>query len=295
MERGDFHGEETLILENEHLRVEVLAAAGPQIVRLQLAGSSENVLGEVPDVGWDTPWGRYNLRGGHRLWFAPENPPLTSAPDEGGLEVEERPSGIRLARLEPQSMLRKTIELELASNRAAITFRHCLRNESEAAVEHACWAITLLPLGGTAILPQQRGPITDNELLPNRALTFWPYSSVGDARLELGDDLVLVHGLSAPQFKIGYLNRAGWIAYLRNGILLKKSFDPQPECKHADMDSNAEVYCDERSIEIETLGPLSLLEPGAEIWHEERWQLHQIGSVEPGPEQIAAALAELDA
>ena len=84
MERGDFHGEETLVLENEHLRVEVLATAGPQIVRVQLAGSSENVLGEVPDVCWDTPWGRYRLRGGHRLWFAPENPPLTSAPDEGG-------------------------------------------------------------------------------------------------------------------------------------------------------------------------------------------------------------------
>jgi len=295
MERGDFHGEETLVLENEHLRVEVLATAGPQIVRVQLAGSSENVLGEVPDVCWDTPWGRYRLRGGHRLWFAPENPPLTSAPDEDGLSVEERPDGLRLERLEPQSMLRKTIEFELASDRAAIKLRHGLRNEGEATVEHAPWAITLLPLGGTAILPQQRGPITDNELLPNRALTFWPYSSVSDSRLELGDDLVLVRGLSAPQFKIGYLNRAGWVAYLRDGILLQKSFDPQPERKHADMGSNAEVYCDERSLELETLGPLSLLEPGAEAWHEERWQLKRVGAIGTGPEQIAAALAELDA
>ena len=61
------------------------------------------------------------------------------------------------------------------------------------------------------------------------------------------------------------------------------------------MGSNAEVYCDERSLELETLGPLSLLEPGAEAWHEERWQLKRVGAIGTGPEQIAAALAELDA
>ena len=296
MKRGDFHGEETLVLESEHLRVEVLANAGPRIVRVQLTGSNENVLGDIADVVWDTPWGRYRLRGGHRLWFAPENPPLTSAPDEGGLAVEERRLGLSMERLAPQSMLRKTIEVELSPDRAAMTVKHSLRNEGKAAVEHAPWAITLLPLGGTAILPQQRGPIGTNEHLPNRTLTFWPYSSVGDSRLELGDELVLVHGVAAPSpFKIGYFNRIGWVAYLRNGILLQKSFDPQLEREHADMGSNAEVYCDDRSLELETLAPLSLLEPGAEAGHEERWQLYEVGSVEPGAKQIAALLAELNA
>ena len=53
MKRGDFYGEETLVLENEHLLVEVLATAGPRIVRLQLAGSGENLFGEVADAGWE--------------------------------------------------------------------------------------------------------------------------------------------------------------------------------------------------------------------------------------------------
>jgi hypothetical protein len=296
MKRGDFYGEETLVLENEHLRVEVLAAAGPRIVRVQLAGSSENVLAEVADIGSDTPWGYYRLRGGHRLWFAPENPPITAAPDEDGLIVEERPRGLRLERLEPQSRLRKTIEIELATERADMTVKHGLRNEGEETVEHAPWAITIMPFGGVAILPQQRGPIGDKEFLPNRTLTFWPYSSILDSRLELGDELVLVHGEPAPTpFKIGYLNRVGWVAYLRNGILLRKGFDPQPELKHPDLGSNAEVYCNDRIFELETLGPLSVLEPGAEAWHEERWQLRSVGSIKPGAKQIAAALAELDA
>ena len=294
MKRGDFHGEETLVLESEHLRVEVLAAAGPRIVRLVPADSSENVLGEVADIGWDTPWGRYNLRGGHRLWCAPENPPLTSAPDEGDLLVGQDTRGLRLERLEPQSGLRKIMEVALAANRAAVTVRHRIRNENEAAIELAPWPITVLPLGGVALLPQQKGPLGGNENLPNRALVLWPYSSVTDSRLELGDELVLVRAAAAQApFKVGYLNRAGWAAYLHRGVLFCKHFDPQTERAHADLNSNVEVYCNDRLLELETQAPLSRLEPGAEATHEERWELHRVGDVDSSTEGLSTLLTDL--
>ena len=295
MRHGDFHGEKTLLLENEQLSVEVLADAGPRIVRLALAGSSENVLGEVADIGWDTPWGRYNLRGGHRLWCAPENPPLTSAPDEGGLLLGERTNGLRLERLEPQSGLRKVMEIELAPDRAAVTVKHCVRNEQEVAVELAPWAITILPLGGVALLPQQKGPIGEREFLPNRALVLWPYSSVSDPRLELGDELVLVRAAAAPSpFKVGYLNRAGWAAYLRGDVFFCKHFDPSAASDHADLNSNVEVYCNDRMLELETQAPLSRLEPGAEATFEERWDLHRVGAADLSAEGLSALAAELD-
>jgi hypothetical protein len=294
MKRGDFHGEETLELESEHLTIEVLADAGPRIVRTRLAGSSENILGEVPDIGWDTPWGRYRLRGGHRLWFTPENPPLTSAPDEGALTVTELPRGIRLERLEPQSSLRKSMEIELATDRAALTIKHAIRNEGEAACLHSPWALTVLPLGGVAVLPQQRGPIGENELLPNRTLTLWPYSSVSDARLELGDELVLVHGRPAPvEFKIGYLNRAGWAGYLRGDLFFVKHFDPQAELEHPDLGSNVEVFCDARVLELETVAPLVRLQPGTATEHTERWELHRVGKVEHETVELSALRSEL--
>jgi hypothetical protein len=292
---GDFHGEETLFLESEHLSVELLADAGPRIVRLTLAGSNENVLGEVADIGWDTPWGRYRLRGGHRLWYAPENPPHTSAPDEGDLVVEESAQGLRLERLEPQSGLRKVMEVELAKDRAAVTVRHWILNEHEAAVELAPWAITILPLGGIALLPQQKGPIGKSELLPNRALVLWPYSSISDLRLELGDELVLVRAAAVQSpFKIGYLNRTGWAAYLRDHVLFCKHFHPQAGSAHADLNSNVEVYCNDRLLELETQAPLSYLEPGAEATHEERWELHRVGDVDSSAEGLSALVAELD-
>lgn len=292
--RGDFHGEETLVLESGRLRVEALAAAGPRIVRLALAGA--NILGEVPDIGWDTPWGRFNLRGGHRLWVAPENPPLTSPPDEGDLAVTELGErSLRLERLEPESGLMKTMEIELARDEAALKVRHSVRNESGRTIVRAPWPITILPPGGTAILPQQRGPIGRNDYLPNRALTFWPYSSVTDARLVLDDELVLVRGGAAPEpFKIGYLNRAGWTGYLRAGILFCKRCEPQPGRKHADLDCNVEVYTNDRLLELETLGPLARLRPGDEAALEERWELHRLAaSAEPTAGAIAGSLAEL--
>jgi hypothetical protein len=294
MKRGDFHGEETLLLESEHLRLEVLTGAGPRIARLELVGSEENLLGDVADVGWDTPWGEYHLRGGHRLWCAPENPPLTSAPDEGDLLVAERAKGVGLERLEPQSSLRKSMEIELASNAAVVTVMHRIRNEGKEAVELAPWAITILPLGGIALLPQQKGPIEESESLPNRTLVLWPYSSIADSRLELGDELVLVRAEPAPSpFKIGYLDRAGWAAYLRAGVLFCKHFDSQAESAHADLNSNVEVFCNDRLVEIETQAPLAHLEPGAEAEHEERWELHRVGAVESSAEGLSALVAEL--
>jgi len=294
MRRGDYHGEETLLVEGEHLSVEVLAAAGPRVVRVVLAGSDENVFGDVPGAGWDTPWGRYHLRGGHRLWVAPENPPFVSAPEEG-LIVDERPAGVRLERFEPETGLRKAIELELAADRAAVTVTHSLRNENQEAVVHAPWAITILPLGGVAVLPQQREPIGEGDSEPNRSLAFWPYGSISDSRLELGDELVLVRAEPVPAtFKVGYLNRTGWVAFLRGGVLFCKHFDPQVERTHADLNSNVEVYCDARVLELETLAPLSRLEPGEEATFEERWELHRVGDVDSSSEGLLALLASLD-
>ena len=294
MRRNDFHGEETLVLESEYLRLEVLAGAGPRIVRLYLAGSDENLFGDVADVVWNTPWGDYRLRGGHRLWYAPENPPLTSPPDEGDLLVAESARGVHLERFEPQPGVRKSMDVELAADAAVVTVMHRVRNEGKETVELAPWAITILPLGGIALLPQQKGPIGESEVLPNRTLVLWPYDSIKDSRLELGDELVLVRAEPAPTpFKIGYLNRAGWAAYLRSNVLFCKHFDPQPERAHADLDSNTEVYCNDRLLELETQAPLSRLEPGAEAEHEERWELHSVGAVEPSTESLTALLAGL--
>ena len=291
---GDFYGLPTRIIGNRHLRLEFLAEAGPRIVRLMLGGSDENLLVEVPDLHWSTPYGEYFPRGGHRLCHAPEAFPRTYIPDNSGLTVDELANGVRLCQPpEPDTGIRKYMEIYLHDDAPAVTIIHCLQNDGAWPVELAPWAITQMPLGGVAILPQP-SPVSDSSnLLPNRHLVLWPYTSWQDSRLRLYDDHVLVQAeAQLPACKVGYLNQHGWIGYLRGGVFFAKHFAPQPGKLHADRGCNVEAYCNEHLIELETLGPLVRLLPGEFTQHVETWRLVSL-DVQPtidGVRELARAL-----
>ena len=146
---GEYHGLPTRRLQNERLWIDVLAAAGPRIIRLGVTGSDRNLLAETPDMGWETPTGRYELFGGHRLWFAPEDPDRVAVPDTDGLLLQAEGTGLRLTgTAEPQTGLVRSIVVRLDATAAALTLRHELCNTGVATLELAPWAITQLPLGG---------------------------------------------------------------------------------------------------------------------------------------------------
>jgi hypothetical protein len=273
---GDFYGLPTRIISNQHLRLEFLAEAGPRIVRLSLAGSDENLLAEVPDVHWTTPYGEYHLHGGHRLWHAPDAVPRSSVPDNSGLMVKEVDNGVSLCQpSDPDTRIRKCMEIYLHPDRPALMVRHELFNGGAWPVELAPWAITQLPLGGVAILPQKTEPIDSDGVMPNRHLVLWPYTHWHDPRLRLGDELVLIEARSeSSAFKVGYMNSHGWVGYLRAGVLFVKHFQPCTDQPHADLGCNVEVYCSDRFIELETLASLSKLEPGQSVTHVENWEIH---------------------
>lgn len=292
---GDYYGLPTQILRNAHLRLEFLAVAGPRLVRLSLADSADNLLAEAPDFTVPTPYGPYRFRGGHRLWHAPEAMPRTYSLDDTGLTVEPLPDGVCLTQpTEPHTGIRKRIEIHLHAERPALTLHHHLTNESLWPVELAPWAITQLQLGGIGLLPQPVGPVDEAGLLPNRRVVLWPYSRWNDARLQLADDVVLVRGETIqPPFKIGYLNTHGWIGYWRAGVLFSKRFDLPGDGPYPDFGCNVEVYCNDIFFELETLGPLQRLEPGATASHLEVWEIRASVAPFASPEEAAHVLAAL--
>jgi hypothetical protein len=292
---ADFYGLPTRALDNGLLRLEYLAQAGPRIVRLFAAGSQDNLLAELPAFSMDTPYGPYFIRGGHRLWHSPEAFPRSYLPDNEGLAVEKVGDGVRLTQpVEPASGIRKSIELRLAAGQAVVTLTHEIKNEGVWPIELAPWAITQLRLGGVAILPQQIGALDAAGLLPNRQVVLWPYTRWSDPRLQPGDDLVLIQAQSVlPPCKIGYLNRHGWSAYLIGSTLFVKRFAADVNRAYPDFGCNAEVYCCDQFIEIESIGPLVTLEPGASTRHIETWELHQIGGDTSTPGGLRAALHNL--
>jgi len=276
LESGDFYGLETRIWQNEQVRLEFLAQAGPRIVRLSLAGSPDNLLAEVPEFTLTSAHGLYYIRGGHRLWHGPETADRTYIPDNDGLTIEETSSGFHL--IQPTELptgIRKSIEVEPGSDIPTVTLHHHLRNDNLWPVQLAPWAITQMRLGGVGIFPQQVGPLDASGFLPNRQFALWPYSQIQDPRLNLGDDFILVETEpTAAPFKIGCLNRQGWLAYLWRDVLFVKRFRPQPDQPHVDMGCNAEIYVNDQFLELETLAPWQTIEPGETITYTESWELY---------------------
>ncbi len=292
---NDFYGLPTRTLDNGVIRLDYLAEAGPRVVRLFATGSDENLFAELPDLQIETPYGPYFIRGGHRLWHSPEAFPRSYLPDNAGLIITELADGVRLTQpIEEPTGIRKALEIRLAPNQPVGTLTHELKNEGIWPVELAPWAITQMRLGGVAILPQQTTALDEAGLLPNRHLVLWPYTRWGDPRLQLGDDLILVRGQALlPPCKIGYLNRHGWSAYLTGSTLFVKRFAPAADLTHPDYHCNAEIYVCDRFIEVESIGPLSLLPPGASAFHIETWEVYT-GLLETDtPEGLRAALRDL--
>jgi hypothetical protein len=269
-----FHGLPVAVLENEHLRLEYLTNAGPRIVGLSYHGLP-NLLADLHDKTVDTPLGKYFFLGGHRLWISPESLEKTYIPDKTGLEVTQIPNGVKLTGLsEPVSGVRKSLLVELEANRPVVRLVHSVFNENPDPILIAPWAISMFRQGGTAILPQPFGNTDPQGLLPNRLLELWPYTRINDARIVLRDDFILVRAQpDLPPLKLGYSNTAGWLAYWRDGILFQKSFDLHPGDSYPDGGCNAEVYCNDRFIELESLGSLGSLASGRATTLRETWEL----------------------
>lgn len=289
---SEYHGHATRRLANGHLWVDVLATAGPRVVRLGLAGSERNLLAETPDVGWETPHGRYELFGGHRLWFAPEDPDRVAVPDGQGLLVEHDGDRMRLTgpAEEPTGLVR-SIELRLAGDTAAVELCHELRNIGSRPLELAPWTITQLPLGGTVLLPQLAAT-PGHQVRPNRSLVLWPYMSWEDPRFQARDGLLTLDAVAGPSLKLGYFNHAGWVAYVRDELVLVRRFTPLPGRPHPDLGCNVETYIGPRFIELELLGPLTELAPDAHVSLVERWEVAPVtaGLGEQSARDLAARI-----
>ncbi len=286
---GTFHGLPTVGLEGSAAWFEALADSGPRIVRLGLAGGP-NLLAETPDVMWPTAAGPYRLWGGHRLWLAPEHAGRNAAPDSGGLVVTSLPDGLLLTgAVDPETACVRTIEVRLDSHRAVLRVRHEVANLGPQTIELAPWAITQLPPGGTALLPQPN-TTPGHGTRPDRIVALWPYASWDDPRLVLRDGLMAVHGTPGPDFKAGCAVDAGWAAWVCDGVAFIRSWIPVPGADYPDLGCSAEVFATERYTELEVLGPLAVLEPGDTTTLAETWELREVGSRDLG--HLREALAQ---
>jgi hypothetical protein len=218
----------------------------------------------------------WRIYGGHRLWHAPEVPSRTYYPDNGPVEIAEHDGWVRLTQpAEPTTGIQKEIDLRLAPEEAQLTVSHRLRNNGLWEVELGPWALSVMAQEGQAIIPlPPRGDHAEN-LLPTSSLTLWAYTDLSDPRWSWGREYIMLRQdpkIASPQ-KIGVRATDGWIACARHDHVFVKTFTVQPGATYPDFGCTVESYTDANMLELETLGPLVRLQPGATVEHLERWFL----------------------
>jgi hypothetical protein len=109
--------------------------------------------------------------------------------------------------------------------------------------------------------------------LPNRSLALWPYTNPSNPNVTWGQNYILVRANMDSPFKIGFPNPRGWLAYWLNGTLFVKRAKYEAQSSYFDFGSSSECYCNDKFIEMETLAPITAVEPGTSIGHVETWEL----------------------
>ena len=263
------------------LEISFLSEGGPRIVGLTLNGSA-NILAEVPGKIEETPYGTFHFVGGHRLWAAPEEKPLTYLPDNTGMQVLERSDGFDLkGPPNPISSLQKEIHVRVDATKGKISLKHLLRNCGADPINCAAWSITMLRPGGKACFPTGNATPNPNNLLPDKHLSFWPYNRWDDPRVHYKQDhLFMDMSIIDPHpGKWGTFNARGWMAYWLDGILFCKNAANVSEGSYPDFGCNTETYLCDQFIELESLGSLQQLLPGSEMALNETWTVLEVPEI----------------
>ncbi len=285
MERITYHGwNKVYRMTNGTVEVLVLADAGPRILHYGFAGK-RNEFHEFEEDAGQTGGDRFRSYGGHRLWASPEVE-RTYYPDN--FEVEAHTSGNTLVLTAPVENkataitgLQKSMEITLASAGTRVTVLHRITNHTKKATELAPWGLSVMEPGGRAILPlPPRAPIGKDHLLPESLFALWSYTDLSDPRWRLGRKYVQLFATAndSGRFKeqMGGIHApAGWGAYFRDGRLFVKRALPVRGAKYPDYGCNFELFTDGDFLELESLAPLSVLQPGHSVEHIEDWMLFE--------------------
>lgn len=266
----------TTLLSNAEIELGITTSVGPRVIRLARPGGP-NVFVELPDAVLECPGeGTFHLRGGHRLWVAPEVPPITYLPDDEPVILKTGTDTISATTPAGETGVEQTIGVSLGTA-GSIVVDHVVENSGDRSFSAAAWAITQLPPDGIAVLPQATETTDPWGAQPNRSVVLWPYTDPGAPGVEWTTASVLIRGVEDPRpFKIGVENRRGWLAHWRSGeLFVKWSRTHRDDADYLDRGASAQVYRNDRFIELETLSPLRVLAPGERIEHREVWRLHR--------------------
>jgi len=259
-------------LSNGQIELIATTDVGPRIIRWAFVGG-KNLFKEFPDHIGKTGGDKWRSYGGHRFWHAPEIMPRSYAPDNSSIEHKWDGRTLKLIQpVEASTGMQKEIEVTLDAKQNYVTVLHRLINKNSWKIEAAPWALSVVDGPGRAIFPQEPPA---KQLLPVRPLVLWGYTDMRDTRWIWGTKYIQAKCDPAADTaqKIGMMNTPGWAAYVRGEEVFVKRFPFDAKATYPDFNCNMECYTRGGMLEVESLGPLTKLEPGGKVEHIERWYL----------------------
>jgi len=283
-------------LSNGIVEVVATAQVGPRLIRFGFVDGA-NEFAEFADQLGKVGGDEWRIYGGHRLWHAPEHPERTYYPDNEPIKVRVVDEWtLELTQLtEKTTGIQKRLRVRLSPDAASVTVTHILINRNLWAIELAAWALSAMAPGGVAILPQPPFIPHPEKLLPARPLVQWHYTDMTDPRWKFGRKFILLRqdpNRPEPQ-KLGLANLAGWCAYANGDRLFVKTFRHIADAPYPDFGCSTEVFTNADMLELETLSPLTKLQPDEALEHEERWHLFRGVTVSEDEEQLTQTLAAM--
>jgi hypothetical protein len=282
-------------LTNGVVELIVSTAHGLRISRYGFVGST-NLLAPARDRSIDTALGRWQPLGGHRLWVAPESMPSSYAPDALPIAChvrDDRTAGF-VAPVD-EAGIEKRLDLSISPQGTDVNVTHLVVNRGFWPIRVAPWAISIVADRASAYIPQPSFKSHAEAFLPARATVHWWYTDLTDPRWIIGRRLLVLTPDAARSTaqKIGAGNTAGWCAVHLDEQVFLKQFEWRAAESYPDLGCNNELFTIADYLEVETLGPLQLLEPGEAAAHTERWSLFDVGPASVHEEEQRALLESL--
>ena len=291
---------EVVLLEIASTRVVLCQQAGARVLEYSLHG--RNVIWLDPQQrGWEFREGASSLDPcGGRFDIGPEMlVPRRTALWLGAWRAEL--IGPRAARLtsaeDPATGVQLVREFKLDPSSSRLQCTQTIRNVSQKPRAWCHWSRTLAVGGGIAIVP-----LTPHSRFPKSYVMYEDRSLINprpdDPNIRERDGFLEVVG--PPKFrKLGMDSQAGWFAYAApNDLLFVKRYPVFPQKLYGEVAGltisiwyDAKIRC-----ELEPIGPLEQLAPGAAASFTEEWQLEPFPFPPPGTSvdlQRVRALAEV--
>ena len=260
-----------LFLQNGTVEVGVALEFGLRIVHFSFAGEV-NVFFEQPEEmtrftnerGW-------RIRGGHRLWLAPERQE-DYEPDNEPVEWEEKENSFLFTQKEDKALgVIKSFEIALDGNRVTVT--HRAKNTKDSGQRFSLWALTVMKPGGTLTIPLKE---REGGMDPLHRLSFWDYTDLGDGRIRFEKDRIRIEQRKAERnLKIGLGHPKSAPTYENGGTVFYKHVPFFEGEAYPDGDVSFEVFVSDFMTEIEGLSPLYALKPAETAAYTEIWELRR--------------------